>query len=163
MWIKGGGRSHLPDIVDPQTRSRMMAGIRGRDTKPEIMIRRGLHRIGFRFRLHAKKLPGKPDIVLPRYGAAVFVHGCFWHGHECHLFRLPSTRQDFWRTKITRNVTRDQEVSEMLHTAGWRRLVIWECALKGKRKLDYETVLQRIATWIRAGETDHEIAGYPFL
>jgi DNA mismatch endonuclease (patch repair protein) len=98
----------MTDIVDSKTRSRMMSGIKGKNTKPEILIRSLLHRNGFRFRIHEKNLPGKPDIVLKRYQAVIFVHGCFWHRHLCHLFKWPKTRPDFWRDKINKNVINDQ-------------------------------------------------------
>ena len=103
----------------------MMAGIRGTNTKPEMAIRRGLHALGFRYRLHGPKLPGRPDLVLPRYRAVVFVHGCFWHGHACNLFRWPSTRQDFWREKIEGNRDRDRDTVERLEAAGWEVMVVW--------------------------------------
>ena len=98
----------MVDVVDTATRSRMMAGIRGTNTKPELLLRKGLHAQGFRFRLHSTGLPGKPDIVLPRHHAVVFAHGCFWHGHNCHLFKWPSTRPEFWQAKIERNREVDQ-------------------------------------------------------
>ena len=100
----------LTDIVDEQTRSRMMAGIRSRNTRPELIVRKGLHARGFRYRLHARGLVGRPDMVFRKYGAVIFVHGCFWHGHDCSLFRLPGTRSDFWQKKIGRNRERDSEV-----------------------------------------------------
>jgi len=145
--------------VDPQTRSKMMSGIRGRNTRPEIIVRKGLHALGFRFRLHSNQLPGKPDIVLPKYRAAIFVNGCFWHGHDCHLFRMPSTRTEFWQNKIVRNVARDREVSLSISRNGWRQLVVWECALKGRTRLDFESVMQRIADWLKGGEPSGEIRG----
>ena len=91
----------MPDIVSPEVRSRMMSGIRGRDTKPELVLRRGLHALGFRYRISPKDVPGKPDMVFPRYHAVILAHGCFWHGHDCHLFRWPSSRREFWRAKIS--------------------------------------------------------------
>src|SRR5215813_7107073 len=109
----------MADVVSPAVRSRMMAGIRSTNTKPELFLRSGLHRAGFRFRLHAKEVPGKPDVVFPRYGAAIFVNGCFWHRHDCHLFKMPSTRPEFWRQKIERNVQRDAVVRQQLGDAGW--------------------------------------------
>ena len=149
----------LPDVVDAQTRSRMMSGIRGKNTKPELMIRKGLHARGFRFRLHSTKVPGKPDLVLPKFGAVVLVHGCFWHGHSCHLFRMPSSRREFWEAKITRNRERDREVRTVLLDAGWRILVVWECALKGKFCLDADTLLDRAAAWLRGAERELELRG----
>ncbi|RQY17976.1 very short patch repair endonuclease [Burkholderia stagnalis] len=138
----------MVDVVDSATRSRMMSGIRGRNTKPEILVRSLLHRLGFRFRLHVRELPGKPDIVLPRYHAVIFVHGCFWHGHDCHLFKWPSTRPDFWRAKIGRNQSNDEKARDALLAAGWRVGVVWECALRGSNK-SAEGVAQSLADWLR--------------
>lgn len=147
------------DVVDAATRSRMMAGIRGKDTKPELVVRRGLHALGFRFRLHDPALPGKPDMVLPRWRAVIQVHGCFWHGHDCGLFRWPGTRQDFWRTKIGRNVERDREVEAALDRAGWRVLTVWECALKGPARVGADAVLSGAAAWLRSDARTGEIRG----
>jgi DNA mismatch endonuclease (patch repair protein) len=139
----------MADIVDKYTRSRMMSGIRGTNTEPEIRIRCLLHRRGFRFRLHVKDLPGKPDIVLPRYHAVVFVHGCFWHGHDCHLFKMPSTRPEFWQTKICRNRENDRRAIETLFAAGWRIAIIWECAMKGRQRLSDDILIEHLALWLR--------------
>lgn len=136
-----------------------MSGIRGKDTKVELLIRKGLHARGFRYRLHAANLPGKPDLVLPRYRAAIFVHGCFWHGHDCHLFRLPSTRRDFWKTKIARNCERDEEVRKTLGENGWRTLVVWECALKGRTRQEPGSVLDSICAWLAGSSDSLEITG----
>lgn len=136
-----------------------MSGIRGKDTQPELAIRRGLHAKGFRFRLHAKDVPGKPDLVLPRFHAAIFVNGCFWHHHDCHLFKMPSTRPEFWSQKIERNVQRDALVRTQLAEAGWRFLVVWECALKGKTRIGIDEVIERIAAWLRGNEPSLEIGG----
>lgn len=137
----------MVDIVDSATRSRMMSGIRGRNTKPEILIRSLLHRHGFRFRLHVSDLPGKPDIVLPRYHAIIFVHGCFWHGHDCSLFKWARTRPDFWREKIGRNQANDNRVKAALLADGWRVGIVWECALRGAGK-NIEGVAQGLADWL---------------
>lgn len=139
----------MVDIVDSVTRSRMMSGIRGRNTKPEILIRSLLHRQGFRFRLHASDLPGKPDIVFPRFHAVIFVHGCFWHGHDCPLFKWPATRPDFWRTKIGRNQANDKKTMKSLLAGGWRVGIVWECALRGKNK-DSESVVRSLSAWLRS-------------
>lgn len=136
-----------------------MAGIKGKDTQPELAIRRGLHARGFRFRLHAGDVPGKPDIVLPRFRAAIFVNGCFWHHHDCHLFRMPSTRTEFWSQKIGRNVERDAIVRKQLTEKGWRFLIVWECALKGKTRLALDEVIARIAHWLTGAEASLEIRG----
>lgn len=149
----------MTDIVTREVRSQLMARIRGRDTGPEIAVRKGLHALGFRYRLHPRCVPGRPDISFPRYRAVVFVHGCFWHGHDCHLFRLPTTRRKFWAGKIDRNRARDAQVQEELHAAGWRRLVIWECALRGRGSRGLETVLSEAANWLRGHECDGEIRG----
>lgn len=149
----------MPDVVDAGTRSRMMSGIRGKNTRPELLIRRALHARGFRYRLHAPDVPGKPDMVFPRFRATVFVHGCFWHGHDCPLFRLPGTRTEFWKAKIARNRTRDEEVAAMLSASGWRRLVVWECALKGRGKLPFENLVRLIADWLQGEEDTLETRG----
>ena len=150
----------MADIVDKETRSRMMSGIRGKDTKPEVMIRKLLHSRGFRFRLHRKDLPGRPDIVLPRYRVAIFVQGCFWHGHEnCHLFRLPSSRTEFWNEKIGGNKSRDEKNIGLLHDAGWRTLQIWECALKGKSGYTCEELGELAGHFIISSAEAFEIVG----
>jgi len=119
----------MTDVVDRATRSRMMSGIRGRDTKPEKQVRSFLHRAGLRFRLHAS-LPGKPDLVFPRHGAVAFVHGCFWHRHPgCRYATTPSSNVDFWQAKFDANVARDKRVTRQLRKEGWRVLVVWECQL----------------------------------
>lgn len=149
----------MADTVSPEVRSRMMAAIRGKDTAPEMFIRKGLHAAGFRFRLHARDVPGHPDLVLPKFRAAIFVNGCFWHGHSCHLYRLPATRREFWEAKITRNMKRDQEVREALSALGWRNLTITECALKGRNRLAPEEVIALSAGWIRGSDLEGLIEG----
>lgn len=127
----------MPDVVDAATRSRMMAGIRGRDTKPERQIRGALHNLGFRFRLQTKKVPGRPDLVLPKYHTAIFVHGCFWHGHDCARgARVPKANRDYWLAKVARNRARDAKAREALQAAGWRPETIWECELKDRAALE---------------------------
>lgn len=137
----------------------MMSGIRSRDTKPELLIRKGLFALGFRYRLHAADVPGKPDLVLPKHRAVIFVNGCFWHGHDCHLFKAPSTRPEFWKKKIARNVERDREVRLALTEKGWRSMVIWECALKGRMRLDLSEVMERATAWLLGNEAAGEIRG----
>lgn len=149
----------MADIVTAEVRSRMMSGIRGTNTKPELLLRKGLHAMGFRFRLHERSLPGKPDIVLPRYKAVIFAHGCFWHGHDCHLFKWPSTRPEFWQAKIARNRAVDERTDAALTEAGWRQAVVWECALKGKTRLPLEDVIQSCAEWLRSDRPRLEIRG----
>ena len=119
------------DKISPEQRSRNMAQIKGKNTKPEILVRSLLHRMGYRFRLHDKKLPGKPDIILPKYKAVIFVHGCFWHGHEgCKRATIPATRTEFWKSKISENKVRDNNNIAALKNFGYRCLVVWQCELK---------------------------------
>ncbi len=148
----------MADVVDKKTRSKMMAGIRGKNTKPEITIRSLLHRRGFRFRLHDPGLPGKPDIILKRYNAIIFVHGCFWHKHDCHLFKWPETRPEFWKEKILRNVENDGKVLNEIRNQGWRVCVIWECAIKGTKK-DITKVTNILIDWLGGEEAFMEITG----
>jgi len=133
----------MADIVSKKKRSQMMAGIKGKNTKPEVAIRKALFKKGYRYRLHKKNLPGKPDLVLAKYNTVIFIHGCFWHRHDCHLFKWPSTRPEFWKDKINGNKTRDLKHLKELRELKWRVLVIWECAWKGKykRPLDEITML----------------------
>jgi len=107
-----------------------MRAIRSKNTKPELLVRRALHAAGYRFRLHVANLPGKPDIVLPKYRTVIFVHGCFWHGHNCKYFRLPQTRPEFWKTKIEANQARDTNNIAKLNQLGWQVILIWECAIR---------------------------------
>jgi len=148
----------LADVVDAATRSRMMSGIRGKNTKPELVIRKALHARGFRYRLHCK-LPGKPDLCLPKYRAVIFVHGCFWHGHDCHLFKWPSTRPEFWREKIGRNRAVDAAAEAKLLTDGWRVAIVWECALKGRTRRVIEDIAQDCADWLNTDSRMLEIRG----
>lgn len=146
----------MTDIVDTQTRSRMMAGIRGKDTKPELVLRRALHTRGFRYRLHRKEIQGKPDLVFPRFRAVVFVHGCFWHRHsECRFTTTPSTRPEFWQAKFAANVARDNAVGAGLVEAGWRMATVWECALRKQEQV--EAAADRLGAWLRFGATQIEI------
>ena len=146
----------MADVVDRQTRSRMMSGIRGKDTRPEMLVRRALFAAGFRFRLHRADLPGSPDIVLPGRRVAVFVHGCFWHMHAgCRFAKLPSTRPGFWKVKLEGNVARDRRAVEALVGSGWRVLVIWECATRGKGALG--PLGEALAEWIGGGAVSGEL------
>ncbi|UVM40083.1 very short patch repair endonuclease [Pseudomonas sp. B21-017] len=120
------------DVVDKVTRSRMMSGIRGKNTQPELKVRCFLHALGYRFRLHRKDLPGKPDIVLPKLMTCIFVHGCFWHRHPgCQYSTWPSTRSEFWNEKFKKNIDRDAKHQAALEAMGWIVLIVWECELKG--------------------------------
>lgn len=115
-----------------------MAGIQGKNTRPEMIVRRTLFSAGYRYRLYRKDLPGTPDIVLPRYHCVIFVNGCFWHGHEnCRLFRLPKSNTEFWRVKIEGNIARDREKYDALVERGWRIIIVWECAIKGSQRLSH--------------------------
>lgn len=149
----------MTDIVNSEKRSRMMAGIRGKNTKPEIIVRSQLHKLGFRFRIHDSKLPGKPDLVLKKYQAVIFVHGCFWHRHQCHLFKWPKTRPKFWKDKITGNVKNDQKALEVLSGMGWRICTVWECSIKGSKKWPAEEVAAAISSWLKGDEPSLEISG----
>lgn len=148
----------MTDIVDSNTRSRMMSSIRNKDTKPELQIRRQLHRLGFRYRLHDKYLLGKPDLVLKKYNAVIFVHGCFWHRHGCHLFKWPKTRPDFWKKKINRNHEKDLKALHSLQSSGWRICIVWECAIRGADK-DVQVIAKDIAEWLKSNKLLLEISG----
>ena len=154
-----GWWQRMADVVPPEVRSLMMSGIRSTNTKPEMILRRGLHRAGFRFRLHDRKLPGKPDIVFPKWNAVLFAHGCFWHGHECPMFKWPSSRQEYWRTKILRNREVDERSVAALKAKGWRVGVVWECALKGKARMLLVDVLNGCSDWLQSEIQTLEIAG----
>ena len=146
----------MSDVVSRETRSIMMSGIRGKNTKPELIVRKALFAAGFRFRLHRRNLPGVPDIVLPGKKVAIFVHGCFWHLHKgCRNAKLPSTRQDFWREKLGRNIERDRENVDALIVLGWRVLVVWECATR-KKRVEGE-LSSDLASWICGNEARGEM------
>lgn len=149
----------MADVVSSAVRSRMMSGIRGKDTKPEIVLRRGMHRRGFRFRLHGSHLPGKPDLIFPKYRAVLFAHGCFWHGHECRLFKWPKSREEFWRQKISGNKLRDEANVQRLRESGWRVLTVWECALKGPARIGAEVAIERAVNWLVSGSMRGEVRG----
>lgn len=146
------------DVVDASTRSVMMSGIRGKNTHPEIVLRKYLHARGFRFRLHVKNLPGSPDIVLPRYRLCIFVHGCFWHRHlNCPYAATPKSNTAFWLQKFTTNKLRDEKVENLLIHAGWRVFKIWECGLKGKN----DPTLEWLPAMIRGATTSLSWPDYP--
>lgn len=141
----------MVDVMDAGARSALMSRIQAKDTKPELIVRRLLWRRGFRFRLHGRKLPGKPDLILPKWGAVVFVHGCFWHRHEgCPYFRLPKTRTDFWDTKLGRNRERDAATIAALRQMGWRVAIVWECSIR----TDHLAAADQLSAWITGG-SDH--------
>ena len=158
----------MADVKTPEQRSRNMAAIKGKDTKPEMIVRKYLFSRGLRFRVQVRKLPGNPDIVLPKYKTVIFVNGCFWHGHEgCKYFRLPKSNVDFWREKIERNIERDRESMQALFDLGWKVVRVWECELRNKA--NREETLNKIYTSITSPdgscysfeETDVPIAAEP--
>lgn len=124
----------MPDIFAPEKRHEIMQNVKTKNTAPEIKLRSLLHKNGFRFRINRKDLPGKPDIVLPKYRAVIFVHGCFGHGHDCPCGQWPQTNADFWSRKIDRNVIRDKSDVSLLESLGWRVLIVWECEIKKKNE-----------------------------
>src|SRR5882672_4301211 len=152
-------RAVRPDPLTSQQRSYNMSRIRGRDTGPEWILRRALHARGLRYRLHVKSLPGTPDIVFPARRAIIFVHGCFWHGHHCPKGVTPGTNITFWRDKISRTRARDQALDSELQVRGWRTLKVWECALRGRARLNLSILIDQIEHWLVAGVPNQEIAG----
>lgn len=143
----------MSDNVDPATRSKIMTSIRGRNTKPELKVRRGLHQLGLRFRLYRRDLPGSPDLVFPKYKAVLFVHGCFWHRHgSCGLAYTPSSNSHKWAEKFNANVERDRRQVALLQQAGWRVFIVWECALRVK---DSSDLLAAVAAELRAGKRSY--------
>ncbi len=145
------------DKYDKTTRSRMMAAVASTHTKPEMVVRSLLFGAGLRYRLHGRGLPGKPDIVLTKHKAAIFVHGCFWHYHGCALSRMPSSNKDYWQPKIKGNLERDKRHVNALLESGWRVLIVWECAIRGKNKLEPATLLDRITAWLNSDEPSASI------
>ena len=149
----------MHDIVGKNTRSKMMANIKGKNTQPELIVRKGLFSRGYRYRLNVKKITGKPDIVLSKYNALILVNGCFWHGHNCHLFKWPKSRSAFWKRKINNTKNRDSKNLEKYISAGWRVLVIWECALKGQLIIPRNLLLDEIEAWVNSTEKHKVIRG----
>jgi DNA mismatch endonuclease (patch repair protein) len=143
----------MPDIMTTAQRSRAMSAVKGKDTGIERFVRSALHRRGFRFKKNVARLPGRPDIVLPKYHTVVFVHGCFWHGHEnCKASKLPETRREFWEQKISGNIVRDAKHAQALRDSGWKVLVIWECSLKYKSISDKEAAVESLAQSIKVNQ-----------
>ena len=147
------------DVLTKEQRRLNMRRIRAKNTKPEMRVRRGLHAAGFRYKLHDQSLPGKPDIVFPKYKCVIFVNGCFWHGHECALFRWPKENKSFWEKKIRGNKFRDRINEVKLESLGWRIIVIWECAFKGRQKYSDEEFLSEVASLIKSDSSFSEIKG----
>lgn len=142
----------MADVMTPEQRSRCMAAVKGKDTKPEMIVRKYLFSRGMRFRVQVRKLPGTPDIVLPKYKTVIFVNGCFWHGHEgCKYFRLPKSNIEFWKEKIERNIERDRESMQALLDLGWKIIRVWECELRNKA--NREETLNKIYTSITSSES----------
>lgn len=144
---------------DPSQRSLLMKSIKHKNTSIEILVRKGLHKLGLRYRLHNKMLPGKPDLVFTKHHAIIFINGCFWHGHNCHIFHWPKTKVEFWREKIETNRLRDQKNINTCINKGWKVLVIWECALKGKTRRKYNEVIHTTANWLLYDNQSAEIKG----
>lgn len=138
----------MADVLTPEQRRFNMSRVRSKDTRPEMLLRKGLHARGLRFRLHRKDLPGCPDLVLPKYHAVIFAHGCFWHGHNCPMFKLPTTNSEFWSRKVLRNRTNDSAVLGALHQQGWRVMVVWECVLRGRARWPFDEVLDTVMAWL---------------
>ena len=149
----------MTDVLSKKQRHLCMSQIKGKDTSPEIIIRKALFSLGYRYRLHDAKLPGKPDLVLPKYNAIININGCFWHQHRCHLFKWPSSKVEFWRRKLTENKKRDRKNYKLLKDQGWYILTIWECALKGKKKLDLIDITEDIVKWLEFETGDKVIKG----
>lgn len=149
----------MADIVSPSKRSQMMAGIKGKNTKPELAVRSALFARGFRYRLHNSKLPGKPDLVFPCYRAVIFVHGCFWHRHNCALFKWPKTQQNYWAEKLSGNANRDKMIERELLGLGWRVANVWECALKGKSKVMLPQLAAELDAWLKGKNNFAEFTG----
>ena len=145
------------DTFDRNTRSRIMSSVGQKDTGPETLLRSALHRAGLRFRLHDKKLPGSPDLVFPRYGAVIFVHGCFWHCHGCYRSTIPKSRRDFWKGKFRDNQKRDRRNIALLQEYGWRVMIVWECALVGKRAMPLDAVVEHVCDWLAGTDGQIEV------
>jgi DNA mismatch endonuclease, patch repair protein len=136
-----------------------MAAIGPRNTRPELIVRKLLHGAGFRFRLHRKELPGRPDIVLRKWNAIIEVQGCFWHAHDCHLFKQPTDNAAFWSEKHRKNVERDTRNAKAIANLGWRRLVVWECAIKGRSRLEPDELAHVLVRWLTGSRATGEVAG----
>lgn len=152
----------MADIVDASTRSMMMSRVKGKDTRQEVEIRKRLFALGFRYRLHVNNLPGKPDIVLQKYKTVIFIHGCFWHVHDCSLFRWPASKKAFWKKKLSGNKNRDIENIQSLKKLGWRILVIWECSFRGagkNREKEINSLVKKTEKWLNFGKVSSEIKG----
>lgn len=142
----------MVDVHDSKTRSRNMAAIKSNNTKPELLVRQALFSNGYRYRLHVDGLPGKPDIVMKKFRTVIFVHGCFWHLHDCHLCKLPKSNKEFWDKKLRLNKKRDEDAVDKLLTSGWRVIIVWECAIRGKTKLSHDELISRLIKQIKRSD-----------
>jgi DNA mismatch endonuclease (patch repair protein) len=147
----------MADVLTTEQRRICMSSIRRENTAPELLLRSALHKAGLRFRLHDKKLSGSPDIVLPKFHAILLVHGCFWHSHGCYKSTIPDTRRDFWVNKLMANQERDTRNIKQLQNQGWRVMVVWECALKGKTSFPGQIVAETVKTWLYSSKSSREI------
>lgn len=147
------------DTVGKEIRSKIMSSVGRKNTGPEMALRYSLYRCGIRYRLHDKKLPGSPDLSLPKFHAAIFVHGCFWHAHNCEFSSTPSSRKEYWVPKFEVNKSRDKRKIDALLKNGWRILVLWECALKRNSRFEFDDVLSMIVSWLNSEEIYGEIIG----
>lgn len=146
------------DIISPERRSALMSRIRSEDTSIEVTVRKGLHRLGLRYRLGDGGLPGRPDIVLPKHRTVVFVHGCFWHGHDCPLYRLPKTRTAFWQAKVDANRERDARKAAELRADGWNVETVWECQIRNREPESVDAMVQSLERRIRKGRPRAAVA-----
>ena len=140
------------DVLTPEQRRKCMSAVRRENTKPEMMLRSTLHRSGLRYRVHGKKLPGSPDLVFPSFNAVIFVHGCFWHSHGCYKTTVPKTRRTFWEDKLQTNRERDVRSVRSLHEMGWRVMIVWECAVRGKIPLPSSVIADSVKKWLHSSE-----------
>ena len=152
----------MADVFDKAKRSQVMASITAKDTKPEILVRKALHRKGYRYRLHDRALPGTPDLIFRKFNAVIMVNGCFWHGHDCALFRMPATNRKFWSDKISNNQERDRRVRADLLDLGWRVLIVWECSLKGKRRTRFDDLIATVESWLLSDQNELELSAAYF-
>ena len=150
----------MADVFSKEKRSQVMSAIRSKDTAPELQLRKALHAKGYRYSLHSKHLPGTPDLVFRKFQAVLFVNGCFWHGHNCSMFKFPSTNQEFWKNKILTNQERDSKVHALLTKSGWRILTVWECSLRGKSKLNFDNLIITIEDWLNSENQFCEISSF---
>ncbi len=149
----------MADIFNAQKRREIMASVSAKNTAPEMFLRKCLHQRGFRYRLHDKRLPGTPDLVFRRFNAVVFINGCFWHGHDCPLFRIPSSNREFWQKKFDTNRTRDAQNKQLLMDKNWRMLIVWECSMRGRGKLAVDELVSRVENWLQSENNYMEVRG----